>query len=122
MQPNNNNILYSDRSGGYFNNRRRPPTSYLRPFGYRHIGINHSVHFVHYYDRRIHTYIIEREWREVKKMIRRDNPRKKIGVFGVSICRNNWFLLKTVDNYYSNTCRNLTIYEYNELKFIYELK
>ena len=79
--PNRTNVIYSDRWGGYYNNGRTPAASYLRPLGYRHIGINHSVHFVHQYDNRIHTNTIEREWREVKKMIRRDNPRKDFGIF-----------------------------------------
>lgn len=47
VAPYENNLIYSDRWGGYFNNLRSPAISYLRPLGYRHVGINHSIHFVH---------------------------------------------------------------------------
>ena len=38
--------IFSDRFSAYFNNRARPPTSHLAPYGYDHVGINHSKHFV----------------------------------------------------------------------------
>ena len=59
--------------GSYFNNRRRPAQSYLRGLGYYHYGINHSQRFVNRFNNRIHTNTIERSWREIKKLIKRDN-------------------------------------------------
>ena len=67
--------IISDRWGGYFNNRRSPPVSYILPYGYRHYGINHSIRFVNRFNNNIHINCIEREWREVKKLIKRDSPK-----------------------------------------------
>ena len=44
------------------------------------IGVNHSVHFVHYLDNSVHTNTIERMWRTLKQKIRHHQTKKMVSM------------------------------------------
>ena len=44
------------------------------------IGVNHSVHFVHYLNKSVHTYTIERMWRTLKQKITHHQPKKMVSM------------------------------------------
>jgi len=70
--------IYTNRFLAYWNNRTFPHTSYLEPYGYQHLGINHSQHFVSTIDNTIHTNTIERVWRSIKEKFRNNKPRTNV--------------------------------------------
>ena len=84
--------IYSDRFSVYFNNRTFPPTSALTPYGYRHLGINHSVHLVSEVDRTIHTNTIERTWRTIKEKFRNHKPRIEVDRHISQFMFESWIL------------------------------
>jgi hypothetical protein len=65
--------IYSDCFGAYINTRTKE--SFLEPFGYTHLYINHSLHFVNPLISSIHTNTIERLWRDARSYMRLRQPR-----------------------------------------------
>ena len=78
LHVNHGATIYTDRFSSYFNNRVGPPASHLEIYGYRHIGINHSIHFVSQICRTIHINTVERMWRSLKERFKYKKPRVHI--------------------------------------------
>ena len=101
-------LILSDRFSAYWNNRTTPPTSYLVPYGYIHLGINHSIHFVSSINNQIHTNTIERVWRALKGKFRNYKPKKQIHQIISQFILESW--ISKEDRYYFML---YLLYEYN---------
>ena len=73
-------IIFTDCYSIYVNNRVTPKRSLLSKYGYLHLFVNHSEHFVHPILNHIHTNTIERMWRSVKQFTRIFTPKKFIDI------------------------------------------
>ena len=91
-------VVYTDMFSVYFNNRKNPPESYLKKFGYIHFGINHSKEFVSKVDSTIHTNTIERTWKAFKRKFRNYKPRKEIEEYISEFIYESW--IPKEDRYY----------------------